>query len=106
MGRFTRNELIAEMRATAMREDKPLKSLLLRKATEEEQAGPGLHGPESELHKAIADDDSFRRRSHSETKAGDQLLPEKFRRCDRYVPLLQSAHRRYVHPTSTLDCGA
>ncbi len=98
VGRFTHNELIAEMRATAMREDEPLKSLLLRKATEEEQAGPGLHGPESELYKAKQMMTAFGVDPNRKPKQGSAIARE-VEESDRYGPRYKVLSK-VVHPTS------
>ena len=98
VGRFTHNELIAEMRATAMREDEPLKSLLLRKATEDEQAGPELHGPESELTKAKKMMAAFGVDPTRRPKQGSAIA-SKVKESDRYGPRYKVLSK-VVHPTS------
>ena len=98
VGRFTHNELVAEMRTTAMREDEPLKSLFLRKATEEEQAGPGLHGPESELHKAKQMMTAFGVDPARKPKQGSAIAREA-KESDRYAPRYKVLSK-VVHPTS------
>lgn len=98
VGRFTHNELITEMRATAMREDEPLKSLLLRKATEEEQAGPELQGPENELHKAKQMMTAFGVDPARKPKQGSAIAKE-VKESDRYGPRYKVLSK-VVHPTS------
>lgn len=98
MGRFTHNELISEMRATAMREDEPLKSLLLRKATEDEQAGPKLHAPESELAKATEMMKAFGVDLTRKPKQGSAIARE-VEQSDRYGPRYKVLSK-VVHPTS------
>lgn len=98
VGSFTHNELIAEMRATAMRQDEPLKSLLLRKTTEEEQAGPRLHGPESELHKAKQMMTAFGVDPTRKPKQGS-VIAREVKESDRYGPRYKVLSK-VVHPTS------
>jgi hypothetical protein len=98
MGRFTHNELISEMRATAMREDEPLKSLLLRKAAEDEQAGPKLHEPESELAKATKMMTAFGVDPTRKPKQGFAIARE-VEQSDRYGPRYKVLSK-VVHPTS------
>ena len=104
VGRFTHNELITEMRATAMGEDGPLKSLLLRKATEEEQAGPGAARTRERTSQSQADDDSFRRRSHSETEAGISYCQRSQGERSLRPPLQSALQGRSSY--IPLDCGA
>lgn len=98
VGRFTHNELIAEMRATAMREDEPLKSLLLRRAAEDEQAGPSLHEPESELQKAKQVMTAFGVDPARKPKPGSAIARE-VKESDRYGPRYKVLSK-VVHPTS------
>jgi hypothetical protein len=98
VGRFAHNELIAEMRATAMREDEPLKSLLLHKATEAEQAGPGLDGPEGELHKAKQMMTAFGVDPTRRPKQGSAIANE-VKESGRYGPRYKVLSK-LVHPTS------
>jgi hypothetical protein len=98
VGRFTHDELIAEMRATAMREGEPLKSLLLRKATEEEQAGPKLDGPESELSKAKKMMIAFGVDPTRKPKQGS-VIAREVKESDRYGPRYKVLSK-VVHPTS------
>jgi hypothetical protein len=98
VGRFSHDELIAEMRATAMREDEPLKSLLLRKAREEEQAGPKLHGPESELTKAKKMMTDFGVDPTRRPKQASAIA-SKVEESDRYGPRYKVLSK-VVHPTS------
>ena len=98
VGRFAHNELIAELRATAMREDEPLKSLLLRKATEEEQAGPDLDGPEDELNKAEQMMTAFGVDRGRKPKQGSAIARE-VKESDRYGPRYKVLSK-IVHPTS------
>jgi hypothetical protein len=98
VGRFAHNELVTEMRATAMREDEPVKSLLLRKATEDEQAGPGLHGPESEFHKAKQMMTAFGVDPTRKPKQGSAIAKE-IKESDRYAPRYKVLSK-VVHPTS------
>jgi hypothetical protein len=98
VGRFTHNELIAEMRSTAMREDEPLKSLLLRKATEEEQTGPKLDGPDSELARAKQMMTAFGVDPNRKPKHGS-VIAKEVQENDRYAPRYKVLSK-IVHPTS------
>ena len=98
VGRFTHNELITEMRAFAMREDEPLKSLLLRKATEAEQAGPELYGPESELYKAQQMMTALGVSPNRRPKQGSAIANE-VKESNRYGPRYKVLSK-VVHPTS------
>jgi len=98
VGRFTHNELIAEMRAAAMRESEPLKSLLLRKATEDEQTGPELHEPESELDKAKQMMTAFGVDPTRKLKQGSAIAKE-IDESERYGPRYKVLSK-VVHPTS------
>jgi hypothetical protein len=98
VGRFTHNELITEMRAAAMREDEPVKSLLLGKALEDEQAGPAVHGPESELHKAKQMMATLGVDPDRKPKHGSAIAKE-VKESDRYGPRYKLLSK-VVHPTS------
>jgi hypothetical protein len=98
VGRSTHNELIAEMRATAMREGEPLKSILLRKATEDEQAGPKLHGPETELAKVEKMMTAFGVPPTRKPKSGS-VIASKVEESERYSPRYKVLSK-IVHPTS------
>ena len=100
VGRFTHNELIVEMRAIAVLEDEPLKSLLLRKATEDEQAGPKLHGPESELVKAEKMMTASGVNPTRKPKQGSAIA-RKVEESERYNPRYKVLSK-VVHPTSLL----
>jgi hypothetical protein len=95
VGRFTHKELIAEMRATAMRENEPLKSLLLRKATEDEQAGPKLHGPESEPTKATKMMTAFGVDPARKPKQGSPIA-RAVKESDRYGPHYKCSPRSFI----------
>ena len=96
--RFTHNELIGEMRDAAMREDEPLKSLLLRKATEAEQAGPELSGPASELNKARQMMTAFGVDPTRKPKQGSAIA-NQVKESDRYGPRYKVLSK-VVHPTA------
>lgn len=97
-GHFTHKELIAEMRAFAMREDEPLKSLLLSKTTEYEQAGPDLQGPEGELHKAKQIMMAFRVDPARKPKHGTKIA-DLVQESERYGPRFKMLSK-FVHPTA------
>jgi hypothetical protein len=97
-GRFTHNELVAEMRATAMHEAEPLKSLLHGKATEYEQTGPWLQEPESELHKAEQMMKAFGVDPTRKPKQGSAIARE-VQESDRYGPRYKLLSK-IVHPTA------
>lgn len=98
VGRFGHSELVAEMRASAMREAEPLKSLLLEKATEYEQAGPRLREPESELDKATQMMTAFGVDLTRKPKQGSAIA-KKVQESDRYGPRYKVLSK-IVHPTS------
>lgn len=97
-GRFTHAELIPEMRATAMREGEPLKSLLLRKATEEEQAGPKLREPESEINKVKQMMTAFGVDPARRPKQGSAIA-QQVKESERYGPRYKVLSK-IVHPTA------
>lgn len=98
VGRFTHDELVAEMRAAATREDEPLKSLLLRKAAEEEQTGPKVEESENELTKAKQMMAAFGVDPARKPKQGSAIA-NKVAESDRYAPRFKVLSK-LVHPTS------
>ena len=96
--RFTHNELVAEIRATALQEDEPIKSLLLSKAMQYEQAGPRLEGPERELRKAKQIMTAFGVNPTRRPKQGSAIARE-VKESARYGPRYKVLSK-VVHPTS------